>query len=269
MGPQLISDGTFENFTILLNDNDTTSDPSTVPGVDLSLGKVSSNFLNYHSDEYYTKMVVYSSSVLAELNSTSRYFTQILSFEIKNRTDYSTFQFFNDSYFKLRIPKIANFSSSAVYYDQASSLFTCFYYQNLSQTWQADGMYFSKEATNFIECASNHLTEFSAQLVSDESIIYDYFHSTCSDCFIDDNHGGRVKVNLGIIAGVYIIISLLLVWMVRNMYTKKYNSLSTTDGTAGIKQLQPMQMVVRGGDDEKGGVIVESMPMPVENAKGG
>ena len=269
MGPQLISDGTFENFTILLNDNDTTSDPSTVPGVDLSLGKVSSNFLNYHSDEFYTKMVVYSSSVLAELNSTSRYFTQILSFEIKNRTDYSTFQFFNDSYFKLRIPKIANVSSSAVYYDQASSLFTCFYYQNLSQTWQADGMYFSKEATNFIECASNHLTEFSAQLVSDESIIYDYFHSTCSDCFIDDNHGGRVKVNLGIIAGVYIIISLLLVWMVRNMYTKKYNSLSTTDGTAGIKQLQPMQMVVRGGDDEKGGVIVESMPMPVENAKGG
>lgn len=196
------SNNIIDNFRISLSEND----PSANASIKVNLNK-NSTFMNYYCDNYFGKLIFWSSVIFAENNDTNRFFTDILSFEIKSRADDSNLILL-DSNYTLSIPKIAEVSSSASK-TQANSLYNCLYYDNITRNWSSSGVSFNQESGDFIECMSNHLTDFSVQLTTDSKLIYDYLLYRGGDNQTDNEKNLFKETAMRL--GIFTIVSLIMI----------------------------------------------------------
>ena len=238
------------NFTVFMNDSDEDYAKATNSAIEIKMGKDSAARVNYFCNTLYTKTVVWSSAVFAEKDDESRYFTDVFSFEIKNRKYYSSVKFANDTTFSIKIPKIARIMSSASN-SEAKSLYNCLYYDNTTNIWESTGVNFASEADSYIECVSEHLTDFSVQLTPNDQVIYQYFSSW--EGWNEEKKGdGR---NLAIIFAFHFVLSLLLFWVILVLYKKKYKAVSSFDNSRNIIMINPLQIEIKQG--KEGTTVVE------------
>lgn len=236
-----------------------------------------SSYINFYCEKLFLKSVLWSSDVLSSNNSDARFFSNILSIELKNIDNYKNDIILeNGNNYTLLIPKIVNIISSANNI-QASSLYSCLYYDNSTKNWNNKGVSFVKEYSDYIECISTHLTDFSVQLTTDNQIIYDYldYSNYNSNKDNDEKMGKMFKGSIVVLIFFLIFSIFFFIWYLCIAAKKEYASVSTIDESQqrnysptnkGItNQLQPKQIEIRAVPDKEGGNAIQVADM--EQAK--
>lgn len=238
---------------------------SAFPTVTISLDSNSSSYVNYYCEDLYIKTLQTSSYVLND-NNNSRFFSDILSIEMLKKNNQS-FILAKGNNFTLNISKIIKLSSLAASDSEASKIYSCLYYNTQNKSWSTDGLKFIKEGDSWIQCVSEHLTDFSVQLTPNDSIIYDYFGGLVdhNDGVNNDERRGDKK-DILIISIIYCILSFIFISSYFCIYFKKgyiavnnYDMTNNNERVGNLKSLSPMKVEIRAISDKEGGTVIAGL----------